>query len=939
MSSKAKYVVACLCLLVLVAVALSLFKPIFFPGDKRPNLSSKSISRKEPAKQTQVKKAGSFSDKKLLASKKHAPQEAEATAQKPSGIPISGKVTDLVSGEPVKAFDFQLSRGKGRMGTTIVHEAVTNEEGRFSFLLSEGGLHSITIRSSCYLPKFLEDLQILESSGLPDLQIELDPGGTISGIVVEDGSNRPVPEAIVGVVGLTSLEQILLGHPEYSICAKTDKQGHFTLKGLNDKEHRLAAVHPDFAEVFVDTVPGEAWIEIRLKTGFRLFGKACDDEGTPRRGIVITLEGEKTPLPRPVLTGPDGKYLSVPVLPGWVVATASAPPKEKSESFSFTEESKLANITDKDVEVNFGPTLEHVTWKGTLYDHEGKSIPSAFVSIWLKNFNFPPGARMSDHMRTRMHSTTCDQKGLFTFCKLATGTYRVLLRIPPELGVINWGEITLAQPGVFEKDIILSRPGGVMRGVVIDETTGEPFNRMYKDEGTGRSFALRAFVRAEEQKTSQHVMVATDENGCFCLKGLPPGTYRVSATAGRTYANWWKSSTLQDLELEEGGILEGLQIKMTPQGMLLLKVIGIKDPEKENIRAIVKKEGGGTTSALLDFNLMRGIAETKSDGSKVMPWPLEPGLYSAVITAEGLSTIERSFEIFAGETTELNVFRDELEAYGGVITLSGSLKKSDGSPIAGAKLLFDGTLFMVPGLDKKNRVIEGTTDSKGEFILEGFKPGRWQARGTMPQGVEVAFPDLVIPQNPPNPFPLRLVLPGGTISGTLCSKESGFPLNESSVKWLIIVESSGIDASESREQKGVFYGQGPGFAIAGVPGGELRLSIRVDGYRNFWTEPFLISEGQNLDLGELFLEPTGILIVEIVDKNGNPIESGTVTFPGLDLPLFSVTSIDPGKCRCTNLPFGKVNATKSAKDFKEKEISVKLIPGKQEEVKVVLTPL
>jgi len=99
---------------------------------------------------------------------------------------------------------------------------------------------------------------------------------------------------------------------DYDITFKfvlTDPDGRFTLGGLSKLSQpfvagkwRIAAAHPDYAESFLD-IPQftQEEIEIRLKRGFRVFGKVLDDSGAPCPGVLIFLSGDQSPMPRPAL--------------------------------------------------------------------------------------------------------------------------------------------------------------------------------------------------------------------------------------------------------------------------------------------------------------------------------------------------------------------------------------------------------------------------------------------------------------------------------------------------------------------------------------------------------------------------------------------------------------------------------------------------------------
>ena len=55
--------------------------------------------------------------------------------------------------------------------------------------------------------------------------------------------------------------------------------------------------------------------------------------------------------------------------------------EEKLEGFPFSPETKHVQLAGRDLEVDFGPNPDHVTWKGVFYDTEGRPVPYGMVSV------------------------------------------------------------------------------------------------------------------------------------------------------------------------------------------------------------------------------------------------------------------------------------------------------------------------------------------------------------------------------------------------------------------------------------------------------------------------------------------------------------------------------------------------------------------------------
>ena len=77
-------------------------------------------------------------------------------------------------------------------------------------------------------------------------------------------------------------------------------------------------------------------------------------------------------------------------------------------------------VRDRDVEVNFGPSKEHVTWHGTFHDASGTPIPDGAIEV------FPAGMKFMDTvMYSLWREMKTDREGRFETRKLLPGEYRL----------------------------------------------------------------------------------------------------------------------------------------------------------------------------------------------------------------------------------------------------------------------------------------------------------------------------------------------------------------------------------------------------------------------------------------------------------------------------------------------------------------------------------
>ncbi len=365
-------------------------------------------------------------------------EETQKVAIPPTHSLLSERVTDLVTGEPIESFDLRLSPVAGMLNTPVLDEKTlefNDTEGLFS-LPSDGrpGWYKLSVRTAHHMIKHVA-VRFPASGETNYLKIELDPGFQLSGRVVDSETNEPIKDAVVGVKNGTSLDKILLGTPGGGIHDRTDSDGCFTLRGLGRDAAKVVASHPDYAQVSTKAWPEAAGIEIRLVRGFRMFGTVLSDEGKPLQGAVISISGEGIDLRISVLSGPDGRYETPPMIAGsypWVRASCSQQNLENTTQSSvahFTMESRRIQIFNEDVEVDFGPSEDHVTRQGTFYDESWKPVGGGTILATA------PSLRVTQ-------SALCDSEGFFEFRKIRPGTtYRIIVFFPGNESQIPLGTL------------------------------------------------------------------------------------------------------------------------------------------------------------------------------------------------------------------------------------------------------------------------------------------------------------------------------------------------------------------------------------------------------------------------------------------------------------------------------------------------------------------
>jgi len=343
----------------------------------------------------------------------------------PKGFCIKGRVRDNNAKENILVFDLSIERQEDSKWIAIIHETVRSDLGEFSCPLSDSGEYRVTVRTSHHKKQVIGDVFLSEQLRTKELVFSLESGFSLRGIVKDDTTGVPIKNAKVFPVFKKNDDFFLtfmLGFEEQRVSATTNATGEFCITGLdNENTVYLVAAHPLYAGAEAEADPKSGRnLELRLKKGPVVFGKAYDDKGAPISKLLISVMGYQLPMPRFVLTGKDGEFRTAPTQPGMVFVRASPLPEDKNSG--FTPETQVVMMGDKDEEVIFGPGPGKVIWRGFFYDGSGAPVSNGKVHLRPKKVHkkevrfFKAGSK-----------ALCDEQGQFEFNKLLPG----LLGISP----------------------------------------------------------------------------------------------------------------------------------------------------------------------------------------------------------------------------------------------------------------------------------------------------------------------------------------------------------------------------------------------------------------------------------------------------------------------------------------------------------------------------
>lgn len=617
---------------------------------------------------------------------------------------------------------------------------------------------------------------------------------------------------------------------------------------------------------------------------------------------------------RPVLTDEDGRYRSAPVSPGRVkVAVESDTGHENTFGVydlgqDYFKEEKTARIVDRDLEVDFGVSDDAVVWRGVIFQ-DGAPVECGRLTL-CEVRSKGPGER-----GLRKCSSPCDASGRFEIDRLRKGEYRVSLRIPDPYRVVKLGCVRLEESGLIEKDLHIQ--GGGISGHALDETTGSPI--------TGGRIELM-LMNSEEGPGCDIWWSHLDGKGRFILEGLPAGTYELcGAGLDVKEVETIVPSKLKKgrfvFELNEDEVLERVRVKTSSsRGFIHLTVGGFGDNDpRKMLPSFMMEEGGAFTDR-------RRTWELRSDGTlerffKTPPVP--EGAARCVMELSAGSLIARqTFEVLPGRVAALHLSREDFHQSDRLVRVRGRLLRSDHSPIAGVRLHFSQEELAW----KNSAGFRGVTGSDGRFALDGLlAPGKVRVE-TLMEGGRFRFHHF-IPENPDDPCCLDLVIPARAgMSGTIYDAKSGKPCRYTShIHAGVSILLRGPDGAEWETRlTSIVDGR---FRMEEVPAGKYDLSVRVEGYIRRDLGPVDLSEGREVSLGDILLEPAAVLELDVVDMQGRPVGEPEVEF---------VNSEAHGSGLRFELPEGMAKFKVKVEGYETKECTVSLEAGKALKKKIVM---
>jgi protocatechuate 3,4-dioxygenase beta subunit len=500
-----------------------------------------------------------------------------------------------------------------------------------------------------------------------DVNIDLPPGGQVSGHVFEKGTRKPITAFQAGIsTSRGGGSMVMMGPPQLQNFTSDD--GSFTLEHVPAGAQTLVAAAPGFsgARTSVDVVEGKSVsdVVIELDAGVRLFGKVTGPNGEGladvRVGIQPSMTGSfaMTGALRNATTDANGEYSIESMEPG----------EEKIEFSHAKYVGATRTVTLKGRETRLDVSLsggQRVT--GVVVTESGMPVADAQVEAFSAG-GAPRNARTNS-------------AGAFEFESLSPARYQFSAQ---KAGYLEGKQEDVDISAGTPIRLVLGA-GGTIYGHVM---------------GVADADLSGTTVTAQSGRTQASASV--DPSGNYRIEGAPTGTVQVSASVmSRTFMNR-RTSPTQTVEVAAGSAQQ----------------VNLEFSNDTVIRGRVLRNGAPMAGASVAFYPRGGASRaynsvTSDDQGSYTVSGLEEGEYNVmVMDMQRFSSYSTTYNVHGSSTYDIEFKAASVRGH--------VADRASNEPIGEATVSFRPTSPTAGDFRGARSVM---TDANGNFSVDFVSPG------------------------------------------------------------------------------------------------------------------------------------------------------------------------------------------------------------------------
>jgi protocatechuate 3,4-dioxygenase beta subunit len=759
------------------------------------------------------------------------------------GASISGQVVDAKTQLPIVGAPVLLSEDRPGIFTTLagmisLPGGLTDAKGRFQIARVLPGTYRLLAQRTGYeaAPLIVE----VRSGERAEKTINAQRLARVSGVVLDE-ERKPVAAAAIRVESEDVRRQMLFAPgaggpmpppppPRFASSRPTwsSADGEWVIREAPvDREAKLEAVRPGLPRGESDPMKlasGEKREKVVLviPRGITVTGRVLTRDGAPlpnatvearpreqgAMGNVVRIVqrvGGPAEVSDGVTTGTDGTF---------TMQLARGTYDFVADGDGYAAETLRAIDVQGDVEPLTFALGESVVVTGRVVRADGSGIPDVSVNA----------------MGGSARNATTGPDGSFTIEELAPGTIQLMaIKIADYIREV----VTVDAPA---SNVEIRIPaGGTIRGRVLEKGTKKPVADFRAGTtGERRGAGLRMIL-------PPNVQPFRSEDGSFELPNVPAGPVELVA--------------------EAAGYVPGTANVVVEEGKATEEVIILLEAGTRISGRVTSPEGTPVSGASISLDqdedevvpqVTRRSMTATTDGN---------GEYTLAGVAAGERSIRANHDSYPLLVREANVsgreMRLDLQFPRGT-DVTGTVEREGGGPVAGAQV---SASTAAQGAASKG----ATTDSNGNFRIEGLAPGRYTFF-VRAEGASETLRDVDIATS----GPIRITLKAGA---TITGRVTGLPPSEMSSANVNVSSSSGFANAPVRADGT--------FRVDGAPAGAVRVVATTGGgglgsRRQSATKTVEVAAGAEAYVDLEFA--SGNRITGRVTRGGVPVDGASVMF-------------------------------------------------------------